>query len=51
MDCFIPLMMKYYNQYGCFPKFPVADAGYGSMNNYIFCKEHVMEFIYEIWFL
>lgn len=43
MDCFIPLMMKYYNQYGCFPKFPVADAGYGSMNNYIFCKEHGME--------
>ena len=43
MDCFIPLMMKYFNQYGCFPKYPIADAGYGSMNNYIFCKEHGME--------
>lgn len=43
MDCFIPLMMKYYKQYKCFPKYPVADAGYGSLNNYIFCKEHNME--------
>lgn len=42
MDCFIPLMMKFYNQYGFFPNYPVADAGYGSMNNYIFCKEHNM---------
>lgn len=42
MDCFIPLMIKYYKQYGFYPKYPVADAGYGSMNNYIFCKEHNM---------
>lgn len=42
MDCFIPLMLKYYNSYKTFPKYPVADAGYGSLNNYIFCKEHNM---------
>ena len=42
-DCFIPLMLKYYKTYGCFPRFPVADAGYGSLNNYIFCKMNGME--------
>ena len=30
-------------EYKCFPKYPVADAGYGSLNNYIFCKENNME--------
>ena len=24
-------------------KYPVADAGYGSFNNYLFCEEHGME--------
>lgn len=24
-------------------KYPVADAGYGSFNNYLFCEEHEME--------
>lgn len=43
MDCFIPLMMKYKKSYGCYPKYPVADAGYGSQNNYIFCEENGME--------
>lgn len=43
MDCFIPLMLKYKEQYECFPKYPVADAGYGSMNNYIFCEANGME--------
>ena len=37
MDCFIPLMNKFYTTYGFYPKYPVADAGYGSYNNYIFC--------------
>ena len=35
MDCFIPLMNKFYTTYGFYPKYPVADAGYGSYNNYI----------------
>ena len=43
MDCFIPLMMKFYETYGFFPKYPVADAGYGSFNNYIFCELNGME--------
>ena len=43
MDCFIPLMNKFYETYGYFPKYPVADAGYGSFNNYIFCELNGME--------
>lgn len=43
VDCFIPLMLKYYKQYGVYARYPIADAGYGSFNNYIFCKEHNME--------
>lgn len=38
MDCFIPLMEKFKKTYGFYPKYPVADAGYGSLNNYIYCK-------------
>ena len=26
MDCFIPLMNKFYTIYGFYPKYPVADA-------------------------
>lgn len=43
MDCFIPLMEKFKNLYGFYPKYPVADAGYGSFNNYLFCQENGME--------
>lgn len=43
MDCFIPLMEKFHETYGFYPKYPVADAGYGSYNNYIFCELHGME--------
>ncbi len=43
MDCFVPLMEKYNAAYGHYPKYPVADAGYGCMNNYIYCEEHGME--------
>jgi len=43
MDCFVPLMEKFNDIYGYYPKYPVADAGYGSYNNYIFCEEHGME--------
>jgi hypothetical protein len=38
MDCFVPLMEKFNELYGHYPKYPVADAGYGSYNNYIYCK-------------
>ena len=43
MDCFIPLMEKYRQMYGRYPKYPVADAGYGSYNNYLYCQEKGME--------
>ena len=28
--------------YGFYPQYPVADAGYGSYNNYLYCREHGM---------
>lgn len=43
MDCFVPLMEKFHEMYGFYPKYPIADAGYGSFNNYLFCQEHGME--------
>lgn len=43
MDCFKPLVEKFNKTYGKYPKYPVADAGYGSLNNYIYCQEHGME--------
>ena len=43
MECFVPLMEKFNSTYGHYPKYPVADAGYGSFNNYLFCEEHGME--------
>lgn len=43
MECFVPLMEKFHEFYGHYPKYPVADAGYGSFNNYIYCQEHGME--------
>ena len=43
MDCFQPLMEKFNEIYGKYPKYPVADAGYGSLNNYLYCEEHGME--------
>lgn len=43
MDCFIPLMEKFNRMHGFYPQYPIADTGYGSFNNYIFCEEHGME--------
>lgn len=42
MDCFQPLMNAFNERYGFYPEYPVADAGYGSYNNYLFCEEHGM---------
>ena len=42
-DCFVPLMEKFKQLYGHYAKYPIADAGYGSFNNYIFCQIHGME--------
>ena len=43
MDCFVPLVEKFHRYYGHYPRYPVADAGYGSYNNYLYCQEHGME--------
>ena len=43
MDCFIPLMNKFNKTYGFYPEYPVADAGYGSYNNYLFCHQKGMK--------
>ena len=43
MDCFIPLMEHFHKLYGFYPKYPIADAGYGSFNNYIYCQLCGME--------
>ncbi len=43
MDCFVPLMERFHDQYGFYPEYPVADAGYGSYNNYLYCEEHGMK--------
>ena len=43
MDCFVPLMEKFHEIYSFYPKYPIADAGYGSFNNYLYCQEHGME--------
>ena len=38
--CLVEEFHRIYNKY---PKYPVADAGYGSYNNYLYCEEHGME--------
>lgn len=43
MDCFQPLMEAFHARYGFYPQYPVADAGYGSFNNYLYCAEKGME--------
>lgn len=43
MDCFIPLLKQFYKCYGIYPQCPVADAGYGSLDNYAFCAMHGMQ--------
>ena len=35
MDRFIPLVEKLKKIHGFYSKYPVADAGYGSFNNYL----------------
>ena len=47
-DCFVPLMEKFKELYGHYPKYPVADAGYGSYNNYLYCEEHGMEKFHHV---
>lgn len=39
----IPFLESYYNVYGKYPKYPVADAGYGGLVNYRYLKLNGME--------
>ena len=43
MDCFVPLVERFVKLYGFYPRYPVADAGYGSFQNYLYCQENGME--------
>lgn len=38
--CFVDILNKYKDIFDKYPDKPVADAGYGSMDNYRFCKEN-----------
>lgn len=39
LNTYIPFMNGYHKAYGTFPSMTPADAGYGSFDNYKFCKE------------
>ena len=40
---YIPFMKKYKKRYGCYPKWPIGDAGYGSYDNLLFNVINGME--------
>jgi transposase len=40
---FIPFLNHFDSLYGFYPKYPTADAGYGSFDNYKFCSENDIE--------
>ena len=40
---FIPFMERYHMYNGEYPIHPMADAGYGSYDNYMYCASHGME--------
>ena len=42
-DCFIPLLERFHDIYGKYPRYPTGDAGYGSFNNFLYCAKHGME--------
>src|SRR5690554_196703 len=44
-NCFEALLETFNNRYQKYPTYPVADAGYGNYNNYLYCKEKEMELV------
>jgi transposase len=40
---FIPFLKGYHHRYAYYPKYPVADAGYGGLNNYRYLQDNEME--------
>ena len=43
INTYIPFMEGYHLAYGDYPSKTPADAGYGSYDNYSYCKEHGIE--------
>src|SRR5690554_4076042 len=43
MNTFIPFLESFKNEYNYYPKYPVADSGYGSFNNYKYLKLNNIE--------
>lgn len=39
----MPFLNHYYKRYGYYPEYPVADAGYGSYDNYLYNVSHGMK--------
>jgi hypothetical protein len=48
---FEPILEKYNIMYDRYPKYPVADAGYGGYDNYRYCESKGMELVqkYKMW--
>lgn len=44
-NTWIDFLTRYKEAYGCFPQFPVADAGYGSYDNYMFNIKNGIELV------
>lgn len=42
---FIPFMERYHENTGEYPEYPMADAGYGTYDNYMFCLKHHMNLV------
>lgn len=42
---FIPFLKRFNKMYGYYPKYPTADAGYGTFENYKFCILNKMELV------
>ena len=42
---YIPFMERYKEYYGYYPKWPMADAGYGSYDNYMYDIKHDIELV------
>ena len=42
---FIPFMERYYEYNGEYPRYPMADAAYGSYDNYMYCLKNGMELV------
>lgn len=51
INTFIPHLLQYNQQYGHFPQQAVADAGYGSLENYLFLdQQNIESYVKYNWF-